>query len=239
MTTELKTIDQAGVRSLLRERLDNPGAFIGKPLIIWRSYINDGVNDVIARDVFKEYNNGRQRDLRKGFWPNPKNVKKDNLGICVIDTSADYSRAIENYSDCPMVVFAFVDSPDDSVLADFPDAGQYVFAPDFQQWAARESLTKDHRLVIDFINSTCNRDSVTYRWYNYFNNDIRHISHRKGCDFPARWLDGLGKLRMYLKIARLKKLGDVSEDFFVKSFVPYISVDLIEEFRKYILDNQL
>lgn len=239
MTTELKTIDQAGIRPLLRERLDNPSMFIGKPLILWRSYISDGVNDLLLRDVFREFNKGRGRDDRIGFWINPKNVKKEKLGICVIDTSGDYSRAWEKYCDVPMVVYGYVDAPDESVLEDFPDAEQYLFAPDYKQWADLESSTKDHRLVIDFINGTCDRDSVTCRWYNYFNNDIRDLSHRKGCDFPACWLEGLSRLRMYLKASRLKNLSEVDGDFFMKSFRPYISADLVEEFRKFISDNKL
>lgn len=142
MTAELKTIDQAGIRPLLRERLDSPATFIGKPLILWRSYISDGINDVLVREVFRDYNKDLSRDDRKGFWINPKNVKKEKLGICVIDTSADYSRALEKYGDVPMVVYAYVDSPDPSVLEDFPDAEQYIFAPDFQLWAAQESPTR-------------------------------------------------------------------------------------------------
>ena len=101
MTTGLKTIDQSGIRVLINERLYNPDMFVGKPVIIWRSYLFDGVNDTLAQDLFREYRDCHSREEWKGFWPNPTMQKKEMLGICFIDTSKDYSRTLPAYSDLP------------------------------------------------------------------------------------------------------------------------------------------
>ena len=236
MTTEIKTIDQSGIRQLLRERLYNPAMFVGKPVIIWRSYLFDCVNDTLAQDLFREYRDCHSREEWKGFWPNPTMQKKEMLGICFIDTSKDYSRTLPAYSDLPMVVYAFVDSPDESILKDFPDAEQYIFAPVFQQWAEDIRQYDNYRLIADFIQSTCEKDDVTYRWYNYFENTDK--SHRKGCDFPLEWVSGVSKLRFCRHVSRLKKLCDVDEVLYNRCF-DNISTDLIREFRQYIIEQNI
>ena len=231
----LKAINQILLKALVRERLDNPAVFIGKPVIIWRSYALDGVNDILARDIFSEYMKCHSREERKGFMVNPKRAEKDKLGICFIDTSEDYSYTLAAYGDLPIVVYAFVDSPDESVLKDFPNAEQYVFAPDFQQWAEDTRQYGKFRLIADFIRNTYEKDSITYRWYNYFENT--DISHRKGCDFPGKWIDGVSSFGSYLRLLGLNNVNDVDEDSFIKWFRPFISTDLIREFRQYVEEH--
>lgn len=155
------------------------------------------------------------------------------LGICLIDTSVDYSRTLAKYSDWPIIVYAFVDTPDESVLKDFPNAEQYIFAPDFQQWAEDTRQFANCRLVADFIQSTCEKEDG---WYNYFENTDK--SHRKGCDFPSEWLSGVYQLGFCLRISRLKKICDVDEDLYNRCF-QNISTDLIREFRQYIIEQNL
>ena len=236
LTAGLKTIDQSGIRQLLRERLYNPAMFVGKPVIIWRSYLFDGVNDTLAQDLFREYRKCRSREEWKVFKANTTIYNKDKLGICFIDTSADYSRTLAIYNNLPMVAYAFEDSPDESVLKDFPDAEQYIFAPVFQQWAEDIRQYDNYRLIADFIQSTCEKDDVTYRWYNYFENTDK--SHRKGCDFPLEWVSGVSKLRFCRHVSRLKKLCDVDEGSFNKCF-QNISADLVREFRQYIIEQNI
>lgn len=236
LTSELKTIDQSGIRALLEERLYNPAMFIGKPLIIWRSYAYDGVNNGLALDIFHEYRKCRCREEWKGFVVNTTIARKDMMGICFIDTSKDYSRTLAKYSDLPIVVYACVDRPDESVLKDFPNAEQYVFAPDFQQWAEEIRPNARCRYVADFIRSTCEKDSVTYRWYNFFENADK--SNRKGCDFPVEWSSGVSQLGFCLRVSRLKKICEVEDKWFNKCF-QNISTDLVREFRQYIIEHQI
>lgn len=59
MTAELTTIDQSGIRELIRERLDNPAQYIDKPSIIWRADIRDGIQQRVLDEVFNELNHGR------------------------------------------------------------------------------------------------------------------------------------------------------------------------------------
>lgn len=236
MTTGLKTIDQSGIRALIEERLYNPAVFVGKPVVIWRSYVYDGVNDELARDVFSEYRKCHSREEWKGFWPNPTMQKKEMLGICFIDTSKDYSRTLAKYSDLPIVVYAFVDSPDESILKDFPNAEQYVFAPDFQQWAEDTRRLSYYPIAADFIRSTCEKDGIAYRWYNYFENTDK--CHRNGCDFPSEWFKSVRNLSILRIISPQHKLYDVDEVLYNRCF-DNISTDLIREFRQYIIEQNI
>lgn len=236
MTIGIKTIDQSGIRQLLRERLYNPAMVVGKPVIIWRSYLFDGVNDTLAQDLFREYRDCHSREEWKGFWPNPTMQKKEMLGICFIDTSKDYSSTLPAYSDLPIVVYAFVDSPDESILKDFPNAEQYVFAPDFQQWAEDTRRLSYYPIAADFIRSTCEKDGIAYRWYNYFENTDK--SHRNGCDFPSEWFKSVRNLSILRIISPQHKLYDVDEVLYNRCF-DNISTDLIREFRQYIIEQNL
>lgn len=67
MITNLKNIDQQGVKSLLRERLEHPGLYADKPLIIWRANLRDGIMSGIIREVFREYNDSKPTDKQRWY----------------------------------------------------------------------------------------------------------------------------------------------------------------------------
>ena len=123
----------------------------------------------------------------------------------------------------------------------YPDAEQYVFEPDFEEWA--QSLPENKRFLADFIrksttpNSTpLTNEELEYRWYNYFNTNHHEI--RKGCDYPECWLEGLKKLRMEKKLSRLDRFSEIDVQKFILAFSG-ISFDLAKEFREYLIKNNL
>ncbi len=56
MINSLKTIDQSGIKALIKERLENPEKYVNTPLIIWRSNVGDGIQMRILREVRDAYN---------------------------------------------------------------------------------------------------------------------------------------------------------------------------------------
>ena len=65
MIQNIKTIDQTGIKALLKERVEHPEKYINTPLIIWRADLRDDVHEEILRDVFNEFNADRTgRDRR-------------------------------------------------------------------------------------------------------------------------------------------------------------------------------
>lgn len=65
--TELSFITQTELSRVLKTRIENPGEFIGRPLIIWRSYVGDGIQMRILEDVFKQYNAEKSPAQRKRY----------------------------------------------------------------------------------------------------------------------------------------------------------------------------
>lgn len=64
----------------------------------------------------------------------------------------------------------------------YPEAEQYQFQPDFDEWAQWATATGElPQSVIDYIRGEGNKDQIAFRWYNHF---------RKapgGCPMPIRW----------------------------------------------------
>ena len=56
MINNLKTIDQGGIKVLLKERIEHPEKYVDTPLIIWRADIRDGIHEQVLKEIFKEYN---------------------------------------------------------------------------------------------------------------------------------------------------------------------------------------
>lgn len=223
---------------------------MGKPLIVWRSYYYDGIQDRLVREVLKERNSGLPKEEWKGVLVNPKTARKERLAFIAVDTLVDYDRTIANFDRIPFVVYAAMPSLEDSILTDFPNAEQCVFIPDYEEWAEWfAARAKNDIFLLDFIGhgAAGKVEGNPYRWYNYFNSGCRRRllengvkpDENTGSDFPSCWQLALSRLRMAMKMARVKKLCDVKEDIFNLVFPPGISHDLATEFRKYVLEKEL
>lgn len=233
MSEIINTISQTGIKELLRERLEQPLAYADRPLLIWRSYFFDGVQEQLVREVIKEHNESLPKAEWKGALVNPKRANKDRMGLCVIDTMEDYATTINNFRGIPMIVYGITPVADSSISEDFKNAEQYVFEPDFEDWASKHSARGGRQaMLVKFLRDTTDGKGVDYRWYNYYNN--ADISHRTGCDFPSAWLEGLSRLSTLQKIMHSAKLADVPEEDFYRFLHIRISDDLIREFREYI-----
>lgn len=270
----LKRINQQGIKSLLKDRLENPVKYRDTPLIIWRSNFDDGIQEEILEEAFDEYNQGRSDQERKWYrrtflagdyqteydLSNPHEFRSSSdrskfgvhqVGILAVDPlymSRDYKRDassllryqsllnhrrwedIKIQLDAPIVAYMLFTGKELETPEKYPNAEQYVFEPDFEQWADwATSNSIVPQFIIDFIRGDGNRDGIMYRWYNLFNtqNDDMDVTF-KGVIYPKKWYKVLysgstvdGKTKYVIRKVRL---------------ADGISADVADQFKKYIAD---
>lgn len=240
MLEKLNTISQSGIKKLLKERLEHPEKYVDKPLIIWRSYFYDGILDSIAWQTRTEYNKGKPEGEWKWFCADPRRIKKEKLTFCIITFDENDYKIRETYGGLPMVLFVPFEDNDGEIRKSYPNAEEYIFQPDFNELESQiRRMQGVPDFLIDFLKSGKNfSDTVdTYRWYNYFNYSGR--GRRQGCDYPSGWFESIRKLKMALKFSRQKKFSNLSDFNYKYSFSTRVSDDLKEEFREYLIKNNL
>lgn len=272
MISNLKTIDQQGIKSLLRERLEHPELYTNKPLIVWRSEINDGIQTRILHHAVEDYNNGRdaesvkwyhmacadfgEYDITNNSRINPNNGRKGGelehsvykIGLLAFHTMPWWSKEkfdkfrtlintrkwgdIEMLPDVPIV--AYLHGEKYGTPEDYPTAEQYMFEPDFEEWA--EWTLADKPLsapIVDFIRGDGDKDGVTYRWYGC-------VKDLKGDDIPypkIKWGEVINSLSNEIKFEEIKanSLSDLADDdikFAMKGKM--IPEAVAEDFIKYL-----
>ena len=121
----------------------------------------------------------------------------------------------------------------------FPDAEQYMFQADFDEWAEWAVKTgKFQQQIIDFIRGDGEKNGITYRWYNYFN--TTHEGGRKGCDYPDHWNNLRIHLQFEVEDAEVDSISALSEEQLKDVCMPNnnISDDVLEAFCRYISENK-
>lgn len=223
-------VKQSDVMPMLTRRLTHRAECSERPLILWHTDVrDDGIQWRLLHDTFRAFYEGRPIDERRGFLINPRTAKKERVGVVAIDAGQDYSATLEGFDDVPKVVYAPCAGRSEKVLADFPGAEEYLFEPDFEEW--RGALPDKLDFLADFIESGArSEEDIKYRWYN------RYGDLPGGCEMPGRWLTGVSRLGFLRYALRLKKLGELD----AKSFrFDGISPDLVDEFHRYIIENNL
>lgn len=245
LTSDTKSIAQSDIKNLLKERLEHPEKYAEKPLVVWRSYFYDGILDSMVYEVRKDFNKGKSKEEKKWIAADPKRIKKDNLGLFVISFNEDFEKTLKEYQGIPFALFVPFDDNDGEiaeVIEKFPEREEYVYRPDFDEFAEKVKQMKGiPDFLIDFLTrggSIISTDKeLAYRWYNYFN--YSGEGKRQGCDYPSRWFDGLLLFKkLTTRMSKIKKLSDEPENLF-NMFFPSISEDLRSEFRNYIIKNNL
>lgn len=300
MMHQLKPIGQTGIKSLIKERIENPEKYINTPLIIWRADIRDGIQERVLREVFDDFNEGRAsrcwykiasvrqmprfqtEPLRKLLQTDyvdrndnkPYELKsvmlragmrdKYNAGLFVIDpvcASVDYNNdpeSIKNYRSVinsrdwdgikladgiPVVAYMCLGDEWFETPEAYPEAEQYVFEPDFEEWAqwAMEKAGLPE-IVADFIRSDNDKEKMTYRWYNKFS-DPNPAPLTGGCRYPADWIREV-RIRVpwdaVLQTAQkefVKAAPKATEDLLGEKFGGIISYDVLAELSRYLIQN--
>ena len=121
----------------------------------------------------------------------------------------------------------------------YPDAEQYIFVPDFEEWA---EWAKDKGAMpdymIDFIRGDGDKAGIAYRWYNHFNHNSRMLV---GCEYPASWLLGRAKFRHYINRVGAESLNDarLKKELLNKAFSGEIAPDVVEELWEYMSQHEI
>ena len=287
MESRLPIIDQNQILDLYKERFDNPDAYVDRPLIIWRSNINDGV-ELDFDDIISECNKDKEKEehiypaLRKLYI---KYLKDNGIGVshtinplvhkvCVVyfdisDLETDHPISFEAYSN--LITKEWLKRLNDEIkvpiilhlpFVEFPDAfegySRYVFKPDFDEW--KEEIS-EYRIplfkhLIEFLESSSSEEERFYRWYWYFqrqecnedSSDSKYPFVGSGCDFPSSWMEGLDKIRRHfiLPMAQIPKnyippkptkISEISTVEFRDFLKEGISEDVVEDFRKYLIQH--
>lgn len=281
MLENLNTIDQSGIKALIKERVENPEKYVDTPLVIWRADYRDGIQERILEEVFDEYNEARTKEERKWYrtsmltnegqilydFTTPEIIRTDveepafgkyNLGLMVIEpvfVTMDYNKgSLEMYYSAinnrrvgdvrllpgvPVVAFmsdnhAWFETPER-----YPDAEQYIFKPDFEEWVEWAlNVKKFPHQIIDFIRGNGDKEGIIFRWYNYFN--TTHEGVRAGCDYPDHWNDLRICLQEEMKEAEVNSISALSFEQLknVCELNNHISDDVKEALCKYITEHK-
>ena len=125
----------------------------------------------------------------------------------------------------------------------YPAAEQYVFKPDFEEWADWFVHKKGAPVwFIDFIRGNGSEDDIAYRWYNCFVNRDNGINTKEsgdnGCCYPNKWKEMLIRLKMGLEEEGVERISELS-DFIDIDVIAGISSDIKEEFKQYVKSHNL
>lgn len=241
---DLKSIDQTGIAALVAERMNNPVLYVEKPLVIWRSHFRDGVQEGVLREVVKAYNKNKSDKEKRLFWvldvdgennSSEYFSKPDVLGFYIVQPSAHSTPFIENKMReigekfrVPVVCFMPCD-----VAEEFSAAEQYVFEPDFGQWAAMYAV---HSEIMEFIRGDGDKAGIAYRWYNRFN--ACNENKRCGVDIPEVWLEAAVRLGFAMRLTCVRNLCELPEKSFRSAFREGISADVVDEFWEFVQNIQ-
>lgn len=253
---DIKSIDQTGLRALIRERLEHPELYADKPLFIWQASWGDGIQQELFIKTCVEFNSGKAQDERKYFrlltlrgesddYDSQSKLNDGHPAGYVITTSTlsqdqylrEVSRLIkENNHALPIIVYLPYRHEPGKVDKPCCAAEERIFAPDFEQWAA----TWHDTTIPDFIRGDGDEAGITYRWYNRYNDPDR------GCTSPAVWIAVSSALSCAVKLTKGFKdepygIGSLNESIIRDSFKlatnrcsATVSDDIVEEFVRYI-----
>lgn len=196
MEKPLPIINQNNIIPLYKERFDNPETYADKPLIIWRSILNDDV-ELSMHEIISECNKGKKREdynymaLRRlgvnrikdtGFGI-AHTIKPEIHKICVVyfdiaNNETNGSVSFEEYSDWftkdrlkklneEIGVPVILHLPFIEKPDSFSGYSQYVFNPDFNEW--KEELSKyDQPLLTHLIGFLESFESEEDRDYRWY-----------------------------------------------------------------------
>ena len=254
MSTPLKTIDQTGIRALLKARLEKPELYADKPLFIWQAEWHDGIQQGLGIDVMRQINKGKSKEEWRCFkirtlgnFENhipTSNIKSKGITVGYIVfpnkplSLGDSLNEVEQFMisreyAVPLIVYLTYRYHPVRI-----EAEHYIFEPDFEAWAK----TWQDSTIPDFIRGDGDKAGITYRWYNCFNDADN------GCSTPRVWLavsfNLNGLISSNRKFRTNQNIGDLDEDlirsaiqFGVTASKGHLSDDVIDDFVKYLKNN--
>lgn len=254
--TEMKHVDQTGMRALIWERLEHPDLYADKPLFIRQASWGDGIQQELFIKTCIEFNRGNAQDEQKYFrlitlrgesddYDSQSELNEGHPAGYVITTRtlsqdqylSEVSRLIkENNKALLTIVYLPYRYEPITAYETCLATEQCIFAPDFEQWA----VTWHDTTIPDFIRGDGDEAGITYRWYNRYNDPDR------GCTSPDVWIAVSSALSCSVKLTKGLKdesygIGSLNESVIRDSFKlavsrcsGTVSDDIVKEFVKYI-----
>ena len=260
MKTELRTIDQTGMRALIMERLERPELYADKPLFVWQGVWSDGVQQEVLLHACRDFNRGKDREDWSVFrmttvgdgenhLNRPDSTFVGRVAGYLIHTRTlsleHYLREVgklieENNSSLPLIVYLPYRYEQRGVDDTCFNAEHCIFAPDFETWAK----TWQDSTIPDFIRGDGDKAGITYRWYNLFNDP------HKGCSTPDVWFAVSSFLNGFIELTKNYRqnygISDLGEGLICAAFKAgmnasggHISDDVVDEFLKHVKSTQL
>ena len=170
--------------------------------------------------------------------------------------NTDWLMKEQEWLNAPIVVYLpFIEQ-----TKAFKGYDQCVFIPDFDEWKEENSKYQNPLIkhLICFLETYKNEQERNYRWYWYFqrlqeeknSSDLKSHFKGSGCDFPSCWMEGIGNLRRHyiLPMAQIPKnyippkpikISEIPVEDFKAFFKEGISEDVVEDFRNYLIENNV
>lgn len=255
MTKDLTRISQAEIKTLLKERFENPGKFGNIPLILWKALYNDDIQQTMVMDLQRPEMKKPKEDrrflrlisLRVGQDYHEKltaHRESRTVGFIVytdptltLESCLNEVKKVMAANDMGLPLIVYLPSSPQPI--DLPGE-QYIFDPDFEQWAQ----TFNDPLIADFIRGDGRKDGIIYRWYNLFNDPAHGVST------PMVWQSVRSWFRRALALEKRTNsnftIRDLDEHLIRSAFNSatdrfkgHVSPDVIEDFTQYLknIDN--
>lgn len=96
--SNFKKINQTELKTLLIHRLESPEKFVKEPLILWKSYFNDGIILRVLDEVFAGYNKlsaDNKKHYHLAYLNVPTGVKYDLSVETIIDENQDSGTRVK------------------------------------------------------------------------------------------------------------------------------------------------
>lgn len=133
----------------------------------------------------------------------------------------------------PFVVFMSRRDNKAGSPTDYPEAEQYIFEPDFEEWYLWAQKKGYPEFILNFIRGNGDKEEILYRWYNFFKSkQSPDQSNDEGCHFPRIWDRVADRLRV---LSERKGITDIEKLLERPDLRPIaLSPELYEEFINYI-----
>lgn len=269
MSKSLPIISQSGIKSEIKSRLENPEMYLSRPLIIWRSTLNDGIQHDLLQLTCKEYNRNKSESEMK--WYKTFIVGHgSNLGISYESEVIQSEWRNPHQKFCVINVLPQVDEASNPV-----SFGEAVYVPDEARLRTiSETVGMPVVVYMPFVeHPEAYPESEQFvfipyfaefkeRWSGSNNKRLKAVIEffdKEGSMFEGEcltnensfsnpdplilaaeyWFKAVRNLGFALKFARKENLSELTDEQFRTSFKAGIPDNLIQKFRNFVIEKNL
>ena len=183
---------------------------------------------------------------------NDEDYGKYHAGLIVIDLPViidnewitEFKNLLKTYKweginmpKLPFVVYMSRRDEKSGRPSDYPEAEQYIFEPDFEEWSLWARKNGYPKFILDFIRGNGEKEEIFYRWYNFFKyNPSSEESKGEGCRKPEIWDSIANRLRVLSERKGISDIRKILERPELKTIS--LSPELYKEFIDFVKINK-